>query len=99
MIRTIDDLYLWNNKRQKKIKENETKIYKKDIFNKKNINLTSETILKERRPFYIRKKVEDRLIEQGQNIKYKNKKYKEKTLNEMTEQKKYSNHYNFYFFF
>ena len=91
MIRTIDDLYLWNNKRQKKIKENETKIYKKDIFNKKNINLTSETMLKERRPFYIRKKVEDRLIEQGQNIKYKNKKYKEKTLNEMTEQKKYSN--------
>jgi len=91
MIRTIDDLFLWNNKRQKKIKEYETKIYKKEIFNKKNINLTSETLLKERRPFYINKKVEDRLIEQGKTIKYKNKKYKEKTLNEMTEQKKYSN--------
>lgn len=91
MIRTIDDLFLWNNKRQKKIKEYETKIYKKEIFNKKNINLTSETLLKERRPFYTNKKVEDRLIEQGKTIKYKNKKYKEKTLNEMTEQKKYSN--------
>ena len=48
MKRTIDDLYLWNTKRQKKIKENENKIYKKEILKKKIINLTSEVILKER---------------------------------------------------
>ena len=91
MARTIDDLFLWNNKKQKKIKENETAIYKKQIFHKKNINLTSETILKERRPFYINKKVEDRLIEQGKSIKLKNNKINEQFINEITEQKKYSN--------
>ena len=91
MTRTLDDLFLWNNKKQKKIKENENKIYKKEIFHKKNINLTSESILKERRPFYLNKKVEDRLIEQGKSIKIKNSKIKEKFINEITEQKKYSN--------
>ena len=95
MVRTINDLYLWNNKRQKKIKENENKIYKKEIFSKKNINLTSETILKERRPFYINKKVEDRLIEQGKHLTIKNNKLKEKCIKEMTEQKIYiNNNYN-----
>ena len=95
MVRTINDLYLWNNKRQKKIKENENKIYKKEIFNKKNINLTSETILKERRPFYINKKVEDRLIEQGKHLTIKNNKLKEKCIKEITEQKIYiNNNYN-----
>ena len=95
MKRTINDLYLWNNKRQKNIKENENKIYRKEIFNKKNINLTSETILKERRPFYINKKVEDRLIEQGKHLKIKNNKLKEKCIKEMTEQKKFiNNNYN-----
>ena len=91
MTRTIDDLFLWNTKRQNKIKENETTIYKKQIFHKKNINLTSETILKERRPFYLNKKVEDRLLEQGKYIKLKNNKIKNKFINEITEQKKYSN--------
>ena len=91
MTRTLDDLFLWNNKKQKKIKENENKIYKKEIFHKKNINLTSKSILKERRPFYLNKKVEDRLIEQGKSIKIKNSKIKEKFINEITEQKKYSN--------
>ena len=91
MTRTIDDLFLWNTKRKNKIKENETTIYKKQIFHKKNINLTSETILKERRPFYLIKKVEDRLLEQGKYIKLKNNKIKNKFINEITEQKKYSN--------
>ena len=91
MTRTIDDLFLWNTKRKNKIKENETTIYKKQIFHKKNINLTSETILKERRPFYLNKKVEDRLLEQGKYIKLKNNKIKNKFINEITEQKKYSN--------
>ena len=91
MTRTIDDLFLWNTKRQNKIKENESTIYKKQIFHKKNVNLTSETILKERRPFYINKKVEDRLLEQGKYIKLKNNKMKKKFINEITEQKKYSN--------
>ena len=91
MIRTIDDLFLWNTKRQNKIKANETTIYKKQIFHKKNINLTSETILKERRPFYINKKVEERLLEQGKYIKLKNNKIKKKFFKEITEQKKYSN--------
>ena len=98
LTRTIDDLYLWNNKRQKKIKEYENKIYKKEkeIFKKKNINLTSEIILRERRPFYINKKVEDRLIEQGKHSKTKNKKMKEKCLKELTDQKKYINdNYNY----
>ena len=95
MKRTIDDLYLWNTKRQKKIKENENKIYKKEILKKKIINLTSEVILKERRPFYINKKVEDRLIEQGKNMKLKNRKMKEKCIQDITEQKKYiNNNYN-----
>ena len=91
MVRTIDDLYLWNNKRKKRIKENETQIYKKEIFKKKNINLTSETLLKERRPFYTNKKVEDRLIEQGKNINNKKSRMKEKSLKELTEQRKYLN--------
>ena len=91
MTRTIDDLFLWNTKRKNKIKENETTIYKKQIFHKKNINLTSETILKERRLFYLNKKVEDRLLEQGKYIKLKNNKIKNKFINEITEQKKYSN--------
>lgn len=91
MIRTIDDLYLWNNKRQKKLKENEKEIYKKDNLKKKSINLTSEIILKERRPFYINKKVEDRLIEQGKYLRIKNNKKKEKYIKELTAQKIYKN--------
>ena len=91
MIRTIDDLYLWNNKRQKKLKENEKEIYKKYNLKKKSINLTSEIILKERRPFYINKKVEDRLIEQGKYLRIKNNKKKEKYIKELTAQKIYKN--------
>ena len=95
MIRTIDDLYLWNNKRQKKIKDNANEIYKKDNFKNKNINLTSEIILKERRPFYTNKKVEDRLIEQGQYQKIKKNRKKEIYIKELTEQKIYKiNNYN-----
>ena len=95
MTRTIDDLYLWQNKRQKKIKENEENIFKKTVYNKKNTNLTSEVILKERRPNYIHKKVEDRLIEQGKNQKIKKEIEKEKCIHQLTEQKTYvNNNYN-----
>ena len=91
MKRTIDDLYSWNDKRKKKIKDSKIKINKKEIFNKKNINLTSEAILKERRPYYINKKVEDRLIEQGKTLEMKKEKEKQRNIKEMTKQKKFLN--------
>ena len=91
MARTIDDLYLWQNKRQKKIKENEENIFKKTVYNKKITNITSEVILKERRPNYIHKKVEDRLIEQGKNQKIKKEIEKEKCIHQLTEQRTYVN--------
>ena len=71
MTRTIDDLYLWKNKKEKKLKENTENLFKKIVYNKKNTNQTSEAILKERRPNYLLKKVEDRLLEQGKNLRIK----------------------------
>ena len=89
--RTVNDLYLWQNEKERKIKENEENLYKQIICNKKITNVTSEEILKERRPNYSHKKVEDRLIEQGKNIKIKNEIEKEKSLQLLTEQKTYIN--------
>ena len=95
MKRTIDDLYLWNNEKEKKIKENEENIFKKTVYIKKNTNLSSEEILKERRPNYLNKKVEDRLIEQGEHQKIKKEKEKEKSIQELTKQKIFiNNNYN-----
>ena len=95
MNRTIDDLYSWQNKKEKKIKENTENILKKIIFNKQNTNLTSEVILKDRRPNYINKKVEDRLIEQGKNQKIKQEIEKEKNFHQLTDHITYvNNNYN-----
>ena len=89
--RTIDDLYLWQKEKERKRKMNEDKIFKETVYNKKNINLSSEEILKERRPNYTKKKVEDRLIEQGKNQKIKNEMEKEKNFENLTEQKTFVN--------
>ena len=89
--RTIDDLYLWQKEKERKRKMNEDKIFKETVYNKKNINLSSEEILKERRPNYTKKKVEDRLIEQGKNQKIKNEKEKEKNFENLMEQKTFVN--------
>ena len=89
--RSVQDLYQWQNEKEKKIKENEENIYKQTVYNKKNTNLISEEILKERRSKYIHKKVEDRLIEQGRNQKIKNEKEKEKNLQLLTEQRIFVN--------
>ena len=95
--RSVQDLYQWQNEKEKKIKENEENIYKQTVYNKKNTNLISEEILKERRPNYIHKKVEDRLIEQGKNQKIKNEKEKEKNLQLLTEQRIFvNNNFNNY---
>ena len=89
--RTIDDLYLWQKEKERKRKMNEDKIFKETVYSKKNINLSSEEILKERRPNYTKKKVEDRLIEQGKNQKIKNEMEKEKNFENLTEQKTFVN--------
>ena len=91
MIRTIDDLNLWKNKRQKKIKETDNKLFRKEIFKKNNINLTSEKINKECKLFNINKNFEDRLIEFDENIKLKKNEIKENNLKELTGQKKNTN--------
>ena len=91
MTRTIDDLYLWKNKKEKKLKENTENLFKKIVYNKKNINQTSEAILKERRPNYLLKKVEDRLLEQGKNLQIKKEMKKEKSFNELKEKKIFVN--------
>ena len=89
--RTIDDLYLWQKEKERKRKMSEDKIFKETVYSKKNINLSSEEILKERRPNYTKKKVEDRLIEQGKNQKIKNEMEKEKNFENLTEQKTFVN--------
>ena len=89
--RTIDDLYSWQKEKERKRKMNEDKIFKETVYNKKNINLSSEEILKERRPNYTKKKVEDRLIEQGKNQKIKNEMEKEKNFENLTEKKTFVN--------
>ena len=95
MKRTIDDLYIWQNQKEKKIKQNEEDIFKKTVYNKKNTNLTSEIMLKERRPHYINKKVEDRLIEQGKKQQIKKEKEKERNIHQLIEQKIFvNNNYN-----
>ena len=91
MIRTIDDLNLWKNKRQKKIKETDNKLFRKEIFKKNNINLTSEKINKDCKSFNINKNFEDRLIEFDENIKLKKNEIKENNLKELTGQKKNTN--------
>ena len=95
MTRTVDDLYSWQNKKENKIKENKENIFKKTVYKKNNTNRESEAILKERRPNYIHKRVEDRLIEQGKNQKIKKEMEKEKSFHQLTEQKIFvNNNYN-----
>ena len=63
MKRTIDDLYQWKNKNERK-KIESAKYLDKISKNKISINPQSEEILKEKKSDYINKKVEDRLLEQ-----------------------------------
>ena len=90
MKRTIDDLYKWKNKNDRKKIESAkylNKINKKKI----KINPQSEEILKERKSDYINKKVEDRLLEQGRLQQYKNEVQREQYLNYISKSKKYIN--------
>ena len=80
--RTINDLYNWQNRKERKMHET------CEFFNNKNnvqfkIDQNSENILNERNPGYCNKKVEDRLIEQGRRNEIKNKKERERTFNDI----------------
>ena len=87
--RDINDLYIWQNKKENKLKRIKSEIY--TIKKTKNINQFSEEILKRKRPIYLNKKVEDRLIEQGLISKLKTNDLKEKNLQEITKQKTFVN--------
>jgi len=90
MKRTVEDLYQWKNKNERKKIESAKYLNK---INKKKfaINPQSEEILKEKKSDYINKKVEDRLLEQGRLQQYKNEIQREQYLNYISKSKKYTN--------
>ena len=90
MKRTIDDLYQWKNKNERK-KIESAKYLDKISKNKISINPQSEEILKEKKSDYINKKVEDRLLEQGRLQQYKNEIQRKQYLNYISQSKKYIN--------
>ena len=91
MKRTIDDLYRWKNKNDRKKMESAKFLNKINKNKKIVINPQSEEILKEKKSDYINKKVEDRLLEQGRLQQYKNEVQREQYLNYITKSKKYIN--------
>lgn len=74
--RTIDDLYQWKVQIERKRLENQT-LTNCSFDPTPIINCESEVILKQRKPDYLRKRVEDRLIEQGEITKIKKEEKKE----------------------
>ena len=90
MKRTIEDLYNWKNKKERKKMES-AKYLNKINRNKIVINPQSEEILREKKSDYINKKVEDRLLEQGRLQQYKNEIQRERYLNYISKSKKYTN--------
>ena len=91
MKRTIDDLYKWKSKNERKKIESSKKLNKMMNNNKFLINPQSEEILKEKKSDYINKKVEDRLLEQGRMMQYKNEIQREQYLNHISKSHKYVN--------
>ena len=90
MKRTVDDLYKWQNKKERKKMES-AKFLEKKNEKRKMVNPQSEEILKEKKSDYINKKVEDRLLEQGRLQQYKNEIQREQYLNYISKSKKYKN--------
>ena len=91
MKRTIDDLYIWKNKNERKKTESANNFNKMINKNKIKINPISEEILKENKYDYLNKRVEDRLLEQGRIQQYKNEMEREKYLRNVTMSTKYIN--------
>ena len=91
MKRTIDDLYIWKNKNERKKTESANNFNKMINKNKIKINPISEEILKENKYDYINKRVEDRLLEQGRLQQYKNEMEREKYIRNVTMCTKYIN--------
>ena len=91
MKRTIDDLYIWKNKNERKKTESANNFNKMINKNKIKINPISEEILKENKYDYLNKRVEDRLLEQGRLQQYKNEMEREKYLRKVTMSTKYIN--------
>ena len=94
--RSIQDLYKWKNKIERK--KNENIIIMNNLYDNKDfkINKNSQEILLERKPDYLNKKVEDRLLEQGKIIKNKKEEEKEIYLQGLNN---YNNQYqNPYYF-
>ena len=91
MKRTIEDLYTWQNFINHK--KNEAKNYIDSQENKTNLytNLKSDKILMNRKPDYINKKVEDRLLEQGEINKMKLEEQKEHYIENVTAKCLYNN--------
>ena len=91
MKRTIEDLYTWQNIIDRK--KSEAKNYIDSQENKTNLytNLKSDKILMNRKPDYINKKVEDRLLEQGEINKMKLEEQKEHYIENVTAKCLYNN--------
>ena len=91
MKRTIEDLYTWQNFINHK--KNEAKNHIDSQENKTNLytNLKSDKILMNRKPDYINKKVEDRLLEQGEINKMKLEEQKEHYIENVTAKCLYNN--------
>ena len=91
MKRTIDDLYIWKNKNERKKTESANNFNKMMKGNQIKINPLSEEILREKKSEYLNKKVEDRLLEQGRIQQYKNEIERQKYIINITTGKKYIN--------
>lgn len=77
MKRTVDDLLQWKQNIERK--KNETVQYLNTSLHSNvvpHINQTSEIILREKKPDYFNKRVEDRLLEQGEKIRQKKEEQK-----------------------
>lgn len=79
MERTVDDLYQWKAKIDMKRNQNEKKLNEMCLNSNKHkiICEKSEMILREMKNDYLLKRVEERLIEQGEKAKVKNEERKE----------------------
>lgn len=94
MKRTINDLYNWQNVVERNKTETANNFHK-IIGAPVRMNQQSEEILRQRNPDYIKKKVEDRLIEQGIRNEYKTQQERQKIFKEITNRKVYhDNQYN-----
>ena len=83
--RNIDDLFQWKIKLERKKSETEKSFHEMCLNdNQPKICETSEIILKEKKGGYLSKRVEDRLIEQGEKTKAKKEEQKEHYIESVT---------------